>query len=187
MKRRSVLIWLTALNLANPAIVRADPTMDALQQASVAALQWFKVLMVSIKDIVETQKRNQLREAFADLGNAMYAVEKDKELLLSLIVREPADFMAIRGIGDRLTRNIEKIRQELLRVGPLLRQQYASQGVKVEQLLSEAMMARKMWVGDLSQMDIDRARKDDLIVQGKAAIKALREAHVALSELITRI
>jgi hypothetical protein len=192
MKRRNVIVsiclLLTFLS-ASSASAQSPTVLGSLEKASVRALAWFKTLTVPIAEIVEAEERTQLLEALSDLSKDLYAIEQDKQVFLQLLKRDLLDREAIYKRTGMLITNIDKARQSLRKLGPILRQKYQVGGAEVEALLSDAAIARKIWVAELygERTPEDRARRQALIEEGERALKALHEANVELSKLITKL
>ena len=93
MTRRTALCFIAGIPLAarlNAPRAQQPATLDALQQASVKALGWFKSLMEPISQIVAIEERNQLRNALLDLSKDLYGIEQDKALYLKALQRTPS-------------------------------------------------------------------------------------------------
>lgn len=190
MKRRELILAICSMSASLMLFdARAQPAtvLDSLEKASVRALAWFKSLATPIGEIVAAEERNQLLDALSDLSKALYSIEQDKQVFIQLLKRDILDQQAIYSRTAKLMTSIEDARQSLKKVGPLLRQRYQIGGVEVEELLSEAAISRKIWVSELYGSPYDSARRQASIAEGERALRALHNANVELSKLITKL
>ena len=190
MNRRTIIIAVLAMSTWQlPFSAGAQPTtvLDSLERASVRALAWFKSLAAPIGEIVAAEERNQLLDALSDLSKDLYSIEQDKQVFIQLLKRDRLDQQTIYARTAKLMTSIENARKSLRRVGPLLRQRYQIGGVEVEGLLSEAAVARKIWVSELYGAPYNPVLRQASIAEGERALKALHDANVELSKLITKL
>ncbi|MET0859058.1 MAG: hypothetical protein ABWY27_20090 [Telluria sp.] len=186
-KRMATICLISLWFCSTHSTAQPASTLDALESASVRALVWFKSLAAPIGEIVAAEKRTQLLEALSDLSKDLYAIEQDKQVFVQLLKREKMDQQAIVTRTEKLMTSIDNARASLARVGPLLRQQHRIGGVQVETLLSNAAIDRKMWVSDLYGAPADPIKRQKTIAEGERALKALHDANVELSVLITKL
>ncbi|MDQ3775746.1 MAG: hypothetical protein M3461_16050 [Pseudomonadota bacterium] len=173
MKRRNVIgpvcLLLTFLSTSN-ASAQSSTVLGSLEKASIRALAWFKALGAPIAEIVAAEERTQLLEALSDLSKDLYAIEQDKQVFIQLLKRDTLDQDAIYSRTGKLMTSIDKARQSLRRLGPILRQRYQVGGAEVEALLSDAAIARKIWVAELYGAPRDSIRRQALIAEGERAL-----------------
>ncbi|MER2512335.1 MAG: hypothetical protein ABTQ25_07950 [Nitrosomonas ureae] len=181
------VVLLVCFLLPNISTAQESPVFDNLERGSIRALEWFQALTAPITAIVEAEKRTQLLEALSELSKDLYAIEQDKLVFIQLLKREELDQPTIYRRTSMLMEDIDKTRRSLKKVGPLLRLKYQLGGAEVETLLSEAAVTRKIWVNQFYEEPEDLSQRQDLIAEGEAALKALREASLELSKLITRL
>ena len=175
------------LLLSKLSIAQDNPIFDDLKKASIAATEWFQAIAVPITAIVEAEKRRQLREVLSELSIYLYSIEHDKLMFIELLKRDKLDKNAIYKSTSLLQMNIDNARKSLKKVGPLLRFEYQHGGDKVEALLSEAAVTRKIWINQLYDMPDDFLQRQEVIAEGEEALKALRNANLELSKLITKL
>jgi hypothetical protein len=190
MRRRRLLVLASACCAAATAgVSRAQQpaVLDTLQKASVAALSWFRSLMEPISLLVAAEERNQLLESLSQLSIDLYAIEQDKQVLVQLLKRNLVDQAALSMRAERLRVSIERARDSLRRLGPLLRLRYKDGGEQVDALLADAAVARKYWVEQYFFVPLDSSRRQNAIAEGEQAISALRAANVELAKLIQRL
>jgi hypothetical protein len=140
-----------------------------------------------LAEIVAAEERTQLLESLSDLSKDLYAIEQDKLVFLQLLKRDALDRDAIYSRTARLRNSIDRARVSLRKVGPLLRQKYKAGGVEVEALLSDAAIARKIWVDELYGAPDNTSQRQAVIGDAEKALAALREANLELSKLITKL
>lgn len=184
--RRLLLATLPSLFLTG--LAASQPVaLDSLEKASIRLLEWFKALGGSLDAIVAMERKSQLVGALSDFSDDLYAIELDKAALIQLLKRDRLNRQYIYQRTGELMSSIERARQSLRKVGPMLRLQYASGGIEVEKLLSDAALARKVWVSELYEGGPAIPNREAAVAEGERALTALQLANAELAKLLSKL
>lgn len=161
-------------------LVKGDP----LEEAGLKALNWFKSLMSSLDDIVDTEKKTQLENNLRNLGKSLYSIESDKRVLLQRLERgslSPDDKELLN-----LIESITEARSDLKLIGFSMKEKHRQGGLQVENLLSQAIDG-KSWVEELRKKQLSKEKTKEVLEQGQKALQSLSEANAELAKLIGKL
>jgi hypothetical protein len=166
---------------------------DAFVKASESILKWLKQLDGSLGSMVATENRAQLVDRLREMNGHLHEVEMIKELFLDDVKRfggNPSWAPGIRNTADVLEDRVRALRASVDKVAVLLREEWKTGGADCERLLTQAVGQRRIWLHELADHmeELNNEEfKDRLIVQGEAALRALREASLELAKLTRRL
>jgi signal transduction histidine kinase len=185
--REYILAFLITLSVT-PSTAVAEPTREVeyFKLASTAVFELIATLQNNISSFYKRAKLRQIRRKLQDLHSALYELEKEKTFLLSEIRHDLADEERVVRSAELLNQKIENVRNALYGVGPDLRVEYQDRGRRVEDLLDEAAIERKMWVSKYigSQNTHEKLDLSAFVSEGEAAVDKLRDASIELSKLL---
>lgn len=188
---RSVCIVLLSVIWMNCGSVSAQPIdeIDATRKASDGIFAWFKALQGHAADLADSAERHQLIQKLKDLRKDLYDLEQDKSFFLEELSRDQLDHYQLNRAVDDFNESIRSARNGVREVGLSLRERFRDGGLEVEGALQHAVSDRKGWVTKFQQSISSGAPIDPTshIEEGWKAVRALRNASVELTKLITTI
>ncbi|MBA6340970.1 hypothetical protein H4J59_08210 [Colwellia sp. MB02u-10] len=170
MKIKNLLIFLF---LFYPSVSVAGPWEEFQSE--------FKQLMDGLIELGEEAERDYTLGQMAKLHRDLLRVERSKEDLVFILENPNIYYENLAETLAEARESTESSRKRLEDIGNKVAV-LSKNASELEQILSDSLRSRKSW---LSQVDLSNVRgSDNLIDEGKHAIKALRSSRIKLEEYL---
>jgi hypothetical protein len=179
--------------LTTPATAQDVTGQRKFQEATMALVDWLRTISGSLGPFVTSEKREQLITRLHELNESVYGVEAAKLALLfdlKVTFGSPAENERVQRIAIDITKKVNGLRIAIGGVAVLLREEFRAGGAECEQLLNEAVDERKIWLFRLASDTTileNQVIREELIEEGEAAVRSLRNASLELARVTTRI
>jgi hypothetical protein len=150
------------------------------------AMGWFNDMLSSISNLVESEKKVQLKEALRELAYALDDVENEKSRLL----------MSLKNRNGRVSPNQLAYQNELLTLArtqsdsitKLLRVELQAKGFRVSSGLRSSIDEKGEYLRELQYYNkFPDEKKKAVLAQGDLVVKSLNSANLALVKVIAEL
>lgn len=190
MWRLSLAICVMAT--ATPAFAQANTNGHVKLFASMAKLQstlidWFDQISNSADNIADKEDKRRMLVAFQHLQKSVYNVETDGRDLLIVLQQKPLDeAKAMKVLGDTGS-DLQLLRTDLHQSGVQLINQDRAGGATAEQLISDVIANRALWLSDVADEIRNHRVSPETIHEGNEVIQRQWTATAALGEVIEKL
>ncbi len=169
--------------------------LGTFERATLSIVNWIKSVSRSLDDFVVKEKRSQFLERLHDLNESLYKVETAKRALLADMkqtTNSSVELNRTRFIAEDLRQQIFHLRRSIHEVAVLLREEFQSGGLKVEELLSSTTDEKESWLDAFTHPTGEKWTNNpqlraQLIARGEKAVGSLRNASLELAKLKQRL
>lgn len=161
----------------------AEGRFTTITEAADAAASWFTRMLGSVGELAKAEDKRRLVVALSNLNKKLYDLEQNKRYLADTIRRDGISRIRLDQAVRDLQPSVSAVSLAVGEVSPLLRAQYRSGGVEVEDALRRSFGDQKDWVYN-ADIIIATEGIDGIKKKLNNSVESLHSAGIALIKLI---
>jgi hypothetical protein len=182
------LLLLAATPRLSDAALPEKPVSSPFSQSMSAIGEFFRTLNSKFDEMVDREKRGQLIRRLDTAANYLYRLEGDKAAVTASLMASQPDIDRISDRVSDMNDTLKRLSVAMRDLGTVLRKNESVGGPGVENAIQSAIMERISDIDSLTQAitggKFDRQR---VIQENEQSRKAVREAHIAATNLLVRL
>jgi len=145
--------------------------------------QDFIALMRSVATIGDEAAKDYVLGQLTKLHRDLYLIERDKQYLIQLMERPGLVDENVSEVLKDLKDTTEHARERLKGIGDRVAR-LSADASRLETHLNEALTSRKYWLSRINVNDPRDSNLDQLLAEGRTAIKAVHDSRIELERFL---
>jgi hypothetical protein len=159
-----------------------------MKRAADHLVGWFKALGSQVNEIADEEDRRRLLVSLANLHKDLYDAEWNTDYLMLVLQRHDVTPEEVQRTVSDTRRALTVVYETLRGTGLSLRQELWAGGADAESEIRQVLGRRALWLSGLERAIIAGTPIDGVTIEeGRLVLDALREASIALVEVMERL